>query len=184
MILPGKPVSTFWDHALRTGIYSSSKSAASTPDETSILSRPPRTGADAHRRSEGRGRACLSHCLRASSARAAADAADARAARGTSLGPLDGVLVSIKDLFDVAGEVDARRLENPCRRGRAGRGRRHRGAAAARRRRVIVAKTNMTEFAFSGIGANPHFGTPGNPHDRKRVPGGSSSGAPSPSPTA
>jgi aspartyl-tRNA(Asn)/glutamyl-tRNA(Gln) amidotransferase subunit A len=42
---------------------------------------------------------------------------------------------------------------------------------------VIVAKTNMTEFAYSGIGANPHFGTPGNPADRKRVPGGSSSGA-------
>jgi aspartyl-tRNA(Asn)/glutamyl-tRNA(Gln) amidotransferase subunit A len=43
---------------------------------------------------------------------------------------------------------------------------------------VIVAKTNMTEFAFSGIGANPHFGTPGNPADRARVPGGSSAGAP------
>lgn len=42
---------------------------------------------------------------------------------------------------------------------------------------VIVAKTNMTEFAFSGIGANPHYGTPGNPADRMRVPGGSSSGA-------
>ena len=42
---------------------------------------------------------------------------------------------------------------------------------------VIVAKTNMTEFAYSGIGANPHFGTPGNPADRARVPGGSSSGA-------
>ena len=42
---------------------------------------------------------------------------------------------------------------------------------------IIVAKTNMTEFAYSGIGANPHFGTPGNPADRKRVPGGSSSGA-------
>ena len=42
---------------------------------------------------------------------------------------------------------------------------------------VIVAKTNMSEFAYSGIGANPHFGTPGNPADRKRVPGGSSSGA-------
>jgi aspartyl-tRNA(Asn)/glutamyl-tRNA(Gln) amidotransferase subunit A len=35
----------------------------------------------------------------------------------------------------------------------------------------------MSEFAYSGIGANPHFGTPGNPSDRKRVPGGSSSGA-------
>src|ERR671923_39154 len=42
---------------------------------------------------------------------------------------------------------------------------------------VIVAKTNMTEFAFSGIGLNPHYGTPGNPADRARVPGGSSSGA-------
>ena len=41
---------------------------------------------------------------------------------------------------------------------------------------VIVAKTNMTEFAFSGVGMNPHFGTPGNPADRARVPGGSSSG--------
>src|ERR1700690_1841270 len=42
---------------------------------------------------------------------------------------------------------------------------------------VIVAKTNMTEFALGAIGANPHFGTPGNPRDRTRVPGGSSSGA-------
>jgi aspartyl-tRNA(Asn)/glutamyl-tRNA(Gln) amidotransferase subunit A len=42
---------------------------------------------------------------------------------------------------------------------------------------VIVAKTNMPEFAFSGIGVNPHYGTPGNPADRTRVPGGSSSGA-------
>ena len=42
---------------------------------------------------------------------------------------------------------------------------------------VIVAKTNMTEFAFSGVGMNPHYGTPGNPADRTRIPGGSSSGA-------
>jgi aspartyl-tRNA(Asn)/glutamyl-tRNA(Gln) amidotransferase subunit A len=42
---------------------------------------------------------------------------------------------------------------------------------------VIVAKTNMSEFAYTGVGANPHFGTPANPADRKRVPGGSSSGA-------
>jgi aspartyl-tRNA(Asn)/glutamyl-tRNA(Gln) amidotransferase subunit A len=41
---------------------------------------------------------------------------------------------------------------------------------------VIVAKTNMTEFAFSGVGANPHYGTPANPADRSRVPGGSTSG--------
>ena len=42
---------------------------------------------------------------------------------------------------------------------------------------MIVAKTNMSEFAFTGVGANPHYGTPGNPADRSRVPGGSSSGA-------
>src|SRR5262249_16187975 len=41
---------------------------------------------------------------------------------------------------------------------------------------VIIAKTNMTEFAFSIFGANPHYGTPGNPADRTRVPGGSSGG--------
>jgi aspartyl-tRNA(Asn)/glutamyl-tRNA(Gln) amidotransferase subunit A len=42
---------------------------------------------------------------------------------------------------------------------------------------VIVAKTNMSEFAFTAVGANPHFGTPGNPADRTRAPGGSSCGA-------
>jgi aspartyl-tRNA(Asn)/glutamyl-tRNA(Gln) amidotransferase subunit A len=42
---------------------------------------------------------------------------------------------------------------------------------------VVVAKTNMVEFAFTGIGLNPHYGTPGNPAERTRVPGGSSSGA-------
>ena len=93
-----------------------------------------------------------------------------------TLGPLDGVIISIKDLFDIAGEptragskvlVDAppASIDAPVvRRLRAG------GA-------VIVAKTNMVEFAFSGIGLNPHYGTPGNPADRTRVPVGSSSGA-------
>src|SRR5205814_4425594 len=42
---------------------------------------------------------------------------------------------------------------------------------------VLVGRTNMTEFAFSGVGINPHYGTPGNPHDRSLIPGGSSSGA-------
>ena len=120
-------------------------------------------------------RTCLT--VYAQNARAAADAADARAARGASLGPLDGSIVSIKDLFDVAGEptrAGSRILAEEAAPATA-------DAAVVRRLRaagaVIVAKTNMTEFAFSGIGANPHFGTPGNPRDRARVPGGSSSGA-------
>jgi aspartyl-tRNA(Asn)/glutamyl-tRNA(Gln) amidotransferase subunit A len=109
-------------------------------------------------------------------ARAEADAADKRAREGSSLGPLDGVIVSIKDLLDVAGEptrAGSRILEDsaPAKE----------DAAVVRRLRdagaVIVGKTNMSELAFTGVGANPHYGTPGNPADRARVPGGSSSGA-------
>jgi aspartyl-tRNA(Asn)/glutamyl-tRNA(Gln) amidotransferase subunit A len=119
-------------------------------------------------------RACLT--VYADAARAAADAADARAKAGISLGVLDGAIVSIKDLFDVAGEptrAGAKILvDAPAAIGDAPPVRKLRAAGA-----VIVAKTNMSEFAFSGVGMNPHFGTPGNPADRTRVPGGSSSGA-------
>jgi aspartyl-tRNA(Asn)/glutamyl-tRNA(Gln) amidotransferase subunit A len=120
-------------------------------------------------------RACLT--IYADTARKAADAADARIKSGGSLGPLDGVIVSIKDLFDVAGEVTRAGSKVLASRGKPAAAdavivTRLRAAGA-----VIVAKTNMTEFAYSGIGANPHFGTPGNPADRARVPGGSSSGA-------
>ncbi len=120
-------------------------------------------------------RACLT--VYARPARAAADAADARAADGVSLGPLDGAIVSIKDLFDVAGEPTRAGSKILAEEAKPATGdapvvRRLRAAGA-----VIVAKTNMTEFALGGIGANPHFGTPGNPSDRARVPGGSSSGA-------
>ncbi|MGA2815200.1 MAG: amidase [Xanthobacteraceae bacterium] len=120
-------------------------------------------------------RACLT--VYAEPARAAADAADARAKHGVSLGPLDGAIVSIKDLFDVAGEptrAGSKVLADEAAPASA-------DAAIVRRLRaggaVIVAKTNMTEFALGAIGANPHFGTPGNPRDRARVPGGSSAGA-------
>jgi len=119
-------------------------------------------------------RACLT--VYADAARAAADAADARAGAGISLGPLDGTIVSIKDLFDVAGEptrAGSRILADAApAKADAPVVRRLRAAGA-----VIVAKTNMSEFAFSGVGMNPHYGTPGNPADRARVPGGSSSGA-------
>ncbi len=112
----------------------------------------------------------------ADTARAAADAADRRAAAGESRGPLDGKLVTIKDLFDVAGETTTAgsailRDAPPA----------TRDAKIVERLRlagaVILGKTNMTEFAFSGLGLNPHWGTPGNAHDRSRIPGGSSSGA-------
>jgi aspartyl-tRNA(Asn)/glutamyl-tRNA(Gln) amidotransferase subunit A len=109
-------------------------------------------------------------------ARDAADAADRRAAGGESLGPLDGLLVTIKDLFDLAGETTTAgsavlRTAPPA----------TRDAAIVERLRaagaVIIGKTNMTEFAYSGLGLNPPWGTPGNAHDAARVPGGSSSGA-------
>src|SRR5450631_910041 len=120
-------------------------------------------------------RACLT--VYREPARAAAEAADARAHAGISLGPLDGTIVSIKDLFDVAGEVTRAGSKVLAEEGKPA----DADAEVVRRLRasgaVIIAKTNMSEFAFTGIGINPHFGTPGNPADRARVPGGSSSGA-------
>ena len=120
-------------------------------------------------------RACLT--VYREQSKAAAEAADARAKSGISIGPLDGALVTIKDLFDVAGEVTRAGSKVLAEEGKPAAAdapvvRRLRAAGA-----TIVAKTNMSEFAYSGIGANPHFGTPGNPADRNRVPGGSSSGA-------
>ncbi|MDI1346688.1 MAG: amidase [Pseudolabrys sp.] len=120
-------------------------------------------------------RACLT--VYRDQAIAAAQAADARARAGISLGPLDGTIVSIKDLFDVAGEVTRAGSKVLADEGKPA----ALDAPAVRRLRaagaVIVAKTNMSEFAFSGLGLNPHYGTPGNPADRARVPGGSSAGA-------
>ena len=114
--------------------------------------------------------------VHADTARVAADAADTRAKAGASRGPLDGAIVSLKDLFDVAGEptrAASKVLANaPPATADAPVVQRLRQAGA-----VIVGKTNMSEFAFSGVGSNPHYGTPGNPADRARVPGGSSSGA-------
>jgi aspartyl-tRNA(Asn)/glutamyl-tRNA(Gln) amidotransferase subunit A len=92
------------------------------------------------------------------------------------LGPLDGAIVTIKDSFDVAGEVTRAGSKVLAEEGL----RATADAPVVRRLReagaIVVAKTNMTEFAYNGIGINPHFGTPRNPADRARVPGGSSSG--------
>ena len=101
---------------------------------------------------------------------------DEARARGENLPPLAGIPVSIKALFDIEGKVThagskvlasatpARADAEPVAR--------LRGAGV-----VVMGHTNMTEFAYSGLGMNPHYGTPGNPADRSRIPGGSSSGA-------
>ena len=111
-------------------------------------------------------------------ARQQAQHAGAMRAAGVDLGPLAGMPISIKDLFDVAGETT--RAGSIIRRDAAPAAvdaaivRRLKGAGA-----ILVGRTNMTEFAYSGIGINPHYGTPANPWDRqnRRIPGGSSSGA-------
>jgi len=109
-------------------------------------------------------------------ARAEADAADRRREAGLELGPLDGTIVSVKDLLDVKGVTtwagsSALKGAAPAAQD---------APSVARLRRagaVIIGKTNMTEFAFSGIGLNATFGTPGSAPDKARIPGGSSSGA-------
>src|SRR6516164_1116118 len=116
--------------------------------------------------------------LFADAARAEADAVDRRQRAGIWTGLLGGIPISVKDLFDIRGlpttagstvladapaaAADAVVIE------------RLRAAGA-----IIVGRTNMTEFAFSGLGLNPHYGTPANPFERpsRRIPGGSSSGA-------
>lgn len=111
-------------------------------------------------------------------ARREAEAAARRQASGALLGPLDGVPVAWKDLFDLEGlptTAGSRVLAS--------------AAPAASDAPVVarlaaagmasVGRTNMTEFAFSGLGLNPHHGTPRNPHGtgEARIPGGSSSGS-------
>ena len=92
----------------------------------------------------------------AATARAAADAADAAVAAGRDPGALAGLAVSIKDLFDVAGEVTAAGSkilrEAPAAAGDAPAVARLRDAGAA-----FVGRTHMSEFAFSGIGLNPQL---------------------------
>jgi aspartyl-tRNA(Asn)/glutamyl-tRNA(Gln) amidotransferase subunit A len=116
--------------------------------------------------------------LYADQARAGADAADLQRKAGGAPGPFAGIPISIKDLFDVAGEVTAAGST-----ALAGGAPATRDAVAVdrllRAGLVPIGRTNMTEFAFSGVGINPHFGTPLAPWRREegRIPGGSSSGA-------
>jgi aspartyl-tRNA(Asn)/glutamyl-tRNA(Gln) amidotransferase subunit A len=111
-------------------------------------------------------------------AREEARAARARLTAGLPLSPLDGVPVAWKDLFDVEGRVTTAGSKALARNPPA----REDAAlikAAGRAGLVLIGLVNMSEFAFSGIGLNPHFGSPRNPHDPRiaRAPGGSSSGS-------
>lgn len=106
------------------------------------------------------------------------DSARAAAAQASADLPLAGLAVSVKDLFDIAGQTtaagsallaQAAPASADC-------------PAVARLKAaggVVLGRTNMVEFAFGGVGCNPHYGTPVNPCDLgvARIPGGSSSGA-------
>src|SRR5258705_5061930 len=113
-----------------------------------------------------------------SEALAAADRVDAQRGNGAKLPALAGIPISIKDLFDEAGVSTLGGSKALV------------GTPAATRDStvverlntagaVIIGRTNLVEFAYSGLGINPHYGTPKNAFDRAtgRIPGGSSSGA-------
>jgi aspartyl-tRNA(Asn)/glutamyl-tRNA(Gln) amidotransferase subunit A len=109
-------------------------------------------------------------------ARQQARAAEEKFKAGIDIGPLQGIPLALKDLMDTEGVVtaagskvladDPPALEDCPAAARL-------DAAGA----VFLGKTNMTELAFSGLGINPHFGTPGCAYDPERIPGGSSSGS-------
>lgn len=107
-----------------------------------------------------------------------AHASSRRIRDGRSLGALDGIPIAWKDLFDIEGMPTTAGSvvltdDAPAK---------HDAAIVTLLKNagmLAVGRTNMSEFAFSGLGINPHYGTPENPHskDEPRIPGGSSSGA-------
>ena len=116
--------------------------------------------------------------VHAEQARAMADAMDTLRRAGRAPSRYAGIPISLKDLFDIAGEptpAGSRALADAA----------PASAHAPVVRRMLaqgfipLGRTNMTEFAFSGLGINPHYGTPLSPWDRAagRIPGGSSAGA-------
>ena len=111
-------------------------------------------------------------------ARATADAIDRLRAAGIEASRYAGIPVAIKDLFDIKGQVTRAGSKVLDDRPPAAVD----AVAVARLRRagfIVIGRANMTEFAFSGVGLNPHYGTPRSPWDRAagRIPGGSSSGS-------
>lgn len=108
---------------------------------------------------------------------AAASEQDRLRKAGRAPSRLAGIPLAVKDLFDVAGEVTT--AGSIVLKGAAPAERDADAVAALRAAGfVLVGRTNMTEFAYSGVGLNTHYGTPLSPYDRKtgRIPGGSSSG--------
>ncbi|MGO3123487.1 MAG: amidase family protein, partial [Advenella sp.] len=111
---------------------------------------------------------------------AAAAAADTLRQAGVRRSAVDGLPISVKDLFDIKGKPTRAGSvvlnDAPAASDNAKVVQRLINAGA-----VIIGTTNMTEFAYSGLGVNPHYGTPRNPWERTvgegRIPGGSSSGA-------
>ena len=109
---------------------------------------------------------------------AAADHMDGLRRRGRAPSPFAGIPFSVKDLFDLAGEVTRAgsvvlKTAAPAKAD---------AIAIARLKAqgfIVLGRTNMTEFAYSGVGLNPHYGTPRSAFDRAtgRIPGGSSSGS-------
>jgi aspartyl-tRNA(Asn)/glutamyl-tRNA(Gln) amidotransferase subunit A len=114
----------------------------------------------------------------ASEARALAEEIDRLRSAAVPVPRLAGIPVSVKDLFDVAGLPTG--AGSTVLRARPAV---QRDAWVVERLRtagmIVIGRTNMTELAYSGLGINPHFGTPLNPYGRAegRIPGGSSSGA-------
>ena len=113
----------------------------------------------------------------AESARKQANDIDRRRAAGDNLPAFAGIPLAIKDLFDVAGEITRAGSRILADRAPA----KADAPVVARLRAagfIFIGRSNMTEFAYSGLGLNPHYGTPRNPFDRTtgRIPGGSTSG--------
>jgi len=114
----------------------------------------------------------------AEQAQASADYMDALRAAGRAPSRFAGIPFSVKDLFDINGQVTTAgsvvRMDEEAARC---------DAVAIERLKlagfVAIGRTNMTEFAYSGVGLNPHYGTPKSIYDRQigRIPGGSSAGA-------
>lgn len=116
--------------------------------------------------------------VNATEARGQAEAIDRARTTSRESRPLAGIPISVKDLFDVQGQVTRAGSKVLANNAPAAQ-----DATAVSRLRaaglIVIGRTNMTEFAYSGLGLNPHYGTPLSPFERNagRIPGGSSSGA-------